>query len=87
MNYTTDTLTRDSIGNFVLEILVSMGVEANNITDESNLEDLGLDSLDVVDLIRAVRKQLMIQIAAADFEKVETIKQAVTVIADKAGIQ
>ena len=78
MNYTTDTLTRDSIGNFVLEILVSMGVEANNITD---------DSLDVVDLIRAVRKQLMIQIAAADFEKVETIKQAVTVIADKAGIQ
>jgi len=86
MNYNPGNLTQASIGDFIRQTIASMGVDAVNITNESNLDDLGLDSLDVVELIRSVRKQLQIQVAPNDFENVQTIEQAVMLITRKAGI-
>jgi acyl carrier protein len=78
-------ITRDTITAFVRDMIVEMGVDATEITDSANLEDLGLDSLDVVELSQGVKKQLMVLVAPGDFADVETIADAINLIADKAG--
>lgn len=78
-------ITRDTITAFVHDMIVEMGVDATEITDSANLEDLGLDSLDVVELSQGVKKQLMVLVAPGDFADVETIADAINLIADKAG--
>lgn len=79
--------SRTSIEEFVRSQLVDMGVGAAAITAHATLIDLGLDSLDVVELSQAIKKQLMIPVAPRDFEKVSTIAGVVTVILHKAGIE
>ncbi len=78
--------SRDSIDTFVRTLIQDMGVEASEISESANLEDLGLDSLDVVELSQGVKKQLLIPVAPGDFANVVTIADAVTLIAEKAGI-
>lgn len=80
------THSRDSIDTFVRTLIQEMGVDASEISDDANLEDLGLDSLDVVELSQGVKKQLLIPVAPGDFADVETVSDAVTLIAAKAGL-
>ena len=87
MNITTINNTRASIEEFVRSQLVDMGVDAVAITAHATLIDLGLDSLDVVELSQGIKKQLMIPMTPRDFENVATIADAVTLIAQKAGIE
>ncbi len=87
MNISTINHTRTSIEQFVYSRLIDMGVDAAAITPATKIIDLGLDSLDVVELSQSVKKNLMIPVSPRDFEKAATIDEAVTLIAQKAGIE
>jgi len=80
------THTRDTIDMFVRTLIQDMGVDATEINDDANLEDLGLDSLDVVELSQGVKKQLSIPVAPGDFADVVTIADTVALIMTKADI-
>ena len=58
-----------------------LGVEREKLTDDASfIEDLGADSLDIVELVMAFEEAFKIQIPDEDAEKITTVKQAVDYI-------
>ena len=70
----------------VKEIIVEqLGVAENAVTEESSfIDDLGADSLDIVELIMALEEEFDLEIPDADAEKVVTVGDVVDYIKDNA---
>ena len=59
-------------------------VSEDQVTDTASfIDDLGADSLDVVDLVIGFEDEFEIQIPDEDAEKIQTVKQAVDYIDQK----
>ena len=64
-------------------IIEQLGVAENNITMEASfIDDLGADSLDIVELIMALEEEFNIEIPDSDAEKVVTVGDVVEYIKD-----
>ena len=64
-------------------IIEQLGVAENNITMEASfIDDLGADSLDIVELIMALEEEFDLEIPDADAEKVVTVNDVVEYIKD-----
>jgi acyl carrier protein len=62
-------------------IIEQLGVEEEEIALESSyIDDLGADSLDIVELIMALEEEFGIEIPDADAEKVTTVGDTVEYI-------
>ena len=60
-----------------------LDIEEEDITMESKLaEDLGADSLDVVDLIMAIEDEFEVEVLDEDIEKVVTVGDIVNYVSD-----
>ena len=58
-----------------------LGVAENSVTmDASFIDDLGADSLDIVELVMALEEEFDIEIPDADAEKVVTVEDVVEYI-------
>ena len=70
----------------VKEIIVEqLGVEEDDVTLESSfIDDLGADSLDIVELVMALEEEFDIEIPDSDAEKVVTVGDVVDYIKDNA---
>lgn len=70
----------------VKEIIVEqLGVTENSVTQEASfIDDLGADSLDIVELIMALEEEFDIEIPDSDAEKVVTVGDVVDYIKDNA---
>lgn len=71
-------LSTEEIVSKVNRIIVEhLGVGAENITREADfIDDLGCDSLDMVELTMAFEEEFGIEIPDADAEKVDTVGNA-----------
>ena len=70
--------TFDKVRDIVVE---QLGVEADEVTLESTfIDDLGADSLDIVELIMAFEEEFGIEIPDEAAEKIKTVKDVVTYI-------
>ncbi|MGH3764268.1 MAG: acyl carrier protein [Pseudonocardiaceae bacterium] len=78
---------REAIDKFVIDTLVGLGVDRAQVTKESSLDDLGVDSLDVVDLGQAIKKVLGIKIFPDEFETIETIGHVSALLYEKASTE
>jgi acyl carrier protein len=67
----------------VKEILVDvLGVNADDVKPESKfVDDLGADSLDLVELIMSLEDKFQIEISDTDAEKIITVQDALDYIA------
>ncbi|MHB1346482.1 MAG: acyl carrier protein [Candidatus Humimicrobiaceae bacterium] len=67
----------------IKEILVDvLGANKDDIKQESKfVDDLGADSLDLVELIMSLEDKFQIEISDADAEKIITVKDALDYIA------
>jgi acyl carrier protein len=76
-----------SVGEKVKSIIVEqLGVEADEVTmDASFTDDLGADSLDIVELVMAFEEEFGIEIPDEDAEKIGRVKEAVDYIEKHAG--
>lgn len=62
-------------------IVDQLGVDADEVTPEASFtEDLGADSLDVVELVMAFEEEFGIEIPDEDSEKIGKVGEAVTYI-------
>ena len=62
-------------------VVDQLGVEESEISmDASFIEDLGADSLDIVELIMALEEEFDIEIPDSDAEKITTVGDAVDYI-------
>jgi acyl carrier protein len=61
-----------------------LGVDAEKVTPEASFtEDLGADSLDIVELVMALEEEFGHEIPDEDAEKIRTVGDAVKYIQDK----
>ncbi len=64
-------------------IVDQLGVDEEDITMEANfVDDLGADSLDIVELIMGLETEFDLEIPDEDAEKIETVGDAVNYIKD-----
>jgi len=71
----------------VREIIADqLGESIENITPEKDfVQDLGADSLDVVELVMALEEEFGIEIPEEDAEKIKTVGDAIEYIKQKLG--
>ena len=63
-----------------------LGVEREKLTDEASvIEDLGADSLDIVELVMEFEKEFNIDIPDEDAEKLRTVGDAINYLNSKIG--
>jgi acyl carrier protein len=76
-----------SVAEKVKSIIVEqLGVEADEVTpDASFTDDLGADSLDIVELVMAFEEEFGIEIPDEDAEKIGRVKEAISYIEQHAG--
>jgi acyl carrier protein len=74
--------TREEIFENVKDVLTEqLGVEEGDVTEEASFqEDLGADSLDLVELIMELEDQFEIKISDEDAQRIQTVGQAVDYI-------
>ncbi len=66
-------------------IVDQLGVEAAQVTPEASfIDDLGADSLDIVELIMAFEEEFDLDIPDEDAEKIASVQDAVDYIKDRA---
>lgn len=62
-------------------IVDQLGVDASKVTPEASfIEDLGADSIDIVELIMALEEEFGITISDEDAQKISTVGDAVKYI-------
>ena len=71
-----------SVERRVIEIIVEqLGVSAEEATLEASfIDDLGADSLDLVELIMAMEEEFGLEISDEDAEKIQTVQDVVNYI-------
>ena len=77
-------MSSEEVYDKVKEIIVEqLGVAETAITPEASfIDDLGADSLDIVELIMALEEEFDLEIPDADAEKVVTVSDVVEYIND-----
>ena len=75
-------MSSEEVFDKIKEIIVEqLGVAENSVTEEASfIDDLGADSLDIVELIMALEEEFDIEIPDTDAEKVVTVGDVVEYI-------
>jgi acyl carrier protein len=79
------TATPQSIEETVTESLVNFGADADAVTREATLEDIDIDSLDLVELTQVVEERYDIDLEGSDFKNIKTVGDVVDLIVAKVG--
>ena len=71
----------------VIDIIVDkLGVDRSEVTPEAVfVDDLGADSLDLVELIMAMEEEFGMEIADEDAEKLRTVQDVISFVTSRAG--
>lgn len=74
--------SQDALFDKVKAIIVDqLSVEEDEVTPEASfIEDLGADSLDIVELIMALEEEFEIEVPDEDAEKLQTVADAIRYI-------
>ena len=67
-------------------IVTQLGVNEEEVTEEAAfIDDLGADSLDIVELVMSFEENFGIEIPDEDAEKIRTVSDAIKYISEKGG--
>ena len=62
-------------------VIEHLGVEAEKVTEEASfIDDLGADSLDIVELVMAFEEEFSVEIPEDAAEKIATVNDAIAFI-------
>jgi acyl carrier protein len=77
-------MDHDEIFDKVKEVVVDqLSVEEDDVTEDASfVDDLGADSLDIVELVMALEEQFGVSIPDEQAEKIKTVGDAVSFIAE-----
>ena len=88
-NQGTVFMTDKSIEEKVKDIIVEqLGVNPEQVTPTASfIEDLGADSLDIVELVMAFEEEFSVEVPDEDAEKLQTVGDVIKYIEEKAAKQ
>lgn len=77
------TTTPQDIETTVIENLVSFGADPDAVSRDATLEDIDVDSLDLVELTQVVEESYGIDLDGADFKKIKTVGDMVDLVVER----
>jgi acyl carrier protein len=77
--------TPQSVEETVTESLVNFGADADAVNRDATLEDIDIDSLDLVELTQVVEEKYDIDLEGSDFKNIKTVGDVVDLIVEKVG--
>ena len=79
-------MTDKSIEEKVKDIIVEqLGVNPEQVTEKASfIEDLGADSLDIVELVMAFEEEFSVEVPDEDAEKLQTVGDVINYIKERA---
>ncbi|MEV5148125.1 acyl carrier protein [Streptomyces sp. NPDC052727] len=80
-------LDHAAIEKFVHDALVELGVDEADIFPDAALDDLEIDSLDMVELAQTIKKDLKVSVKPKDFDGLDTVRQILKLCYEKAGLE
>lgn len=81
---TTKTTPQD-IETTVMEALAKFGADPDVLTRDATLEEVDVDSLDLVELTQVVEDEYAIDLENADFKKVKTVGDVIDLVVERVG--
>jgi acyl carrier protein len=78
------TKSKEEIQQRVTDALVEFGEERENVTLDARLEDLEVDSLDLVELAQITEEEYGVEITDSDMDGLATVGDVVNLIAERA---
>jgi acyl carrier protein len=79
------TATPQSIEEKVTESLVDFGADADAVNRDATLEDIDIDSLDLVELTQVVEETYDIDLEGSDFKNIRTVGDVIDLVVAKVG--
>ena len=85
----TNFMAEKSIEEKVKDIIVEqLGVNPEQVTPQASfIEDLGADSLDIVELVMAFEEEFSVEVPDEDAEKLQTVGDVIKYIEERAKAQ
>jgi acyl carrier protein len=77
-------VTPDSVEKTIYDGLVELGTERGELSREASLEDLDIDSLDLVELAQIVEDEFGVELRGDDVKDVKTVGEVIDLVVSKA---
>lgn len=78
------TITIQDVERTVVEALAELGPEPEQITRGATLEELDIDSLDLVEVAQIVEEEYGVKLTTDDAERLKTVGDAIDLIFERA---
>ncbi|HUB98657.1 MAG TPA: phosphopantetheine-binding protein [Solirubrobacterales bacterium] len=78
-------VTTDNVEKVIFDGLVELGTERDQLSREASLEDLDIDSLDLVELAQIVEDEFGVELRGDDVKDVKTVGEVIDLVVSKAG--
>jgi acyl carrier protein len=76
--------TQEQVEQIVIDALKSFGADPEQISLEVSFEALDIDSLDLAELAQIVEERFGVELKGSDVMQIETVGDAIKVIAERA---
>jgi acyl carrier protein len=77
-------VTTDNVEKVIYDGLVELGTERDELSREATLEDLDVDSLDLVELAQIVEDEFGVELKGDDVKDVKTVGAVIDLVVSKA---
>jgi acyl carrier protein len=77
-------VTSENVEKTIYDGLVELGTERDKLSREASLEDLDVDSLDLVELAQIVEDEFGVELRGDDVKDVKTVGEVIDLVVAKA---
>jgi acyl carrier protein len=78
-------VTAENVEKVIYDGMVELGTERDELSREATLEDLDVDSLDLVELAQIVEDEFGVELRGDDVKDVKTVGEVIDLVVSKAG--
>jgi acyl carrier protein len=78
-------VSTENVEKTIYDGLVELGTEREELSREASLEDLDVDSLDLVELAQIVEDEFGVELRGDDVKDVKTVGEVIDLVVAKAG--